>query len=169
MKAIKTYGINGLLEWHGTLQSHGIKMKVDFTNGSVTAYGVAPATFTTKDELTQHIIENSEMFKKGRIKVIKSVMLPEEQPKQQPKPAAMAPKPEPTGDAKPAAAVTEEEAGEPAAADGGNVVKVSDKSEAIEWLKEHFPEEGYTAVKLRTMAAVIEAGKKHGVVFDVAE
>lgn len=58
---------------------------------------------------------------------------------------------------------------EPVAGDGGNVVKVSDKSEAIEWLKEHFPEAGYTAVKLRTMAAVIEAGKNHGVVFEVAE
>lgn len=51
---------------------------------------------------------------------------------------------------------------------GKQKVEVADKSEAVEWLKEHFPEEGYTAVKLRTMAAVNEAGKKHGVVFELA-
>lgn len=50
----------------------------------------------------------------------------------------------------------------------GEIVKVSDKSEAIEWLKEHFPDEGYTSVKLRSMSAVNEAAKKHGVVFDIA-
>lgn len=76
MKFIKTYGINGLLEWHGIVSSKGIKMKVDFTNGSVTAYGVAPATFTTKDELTQHIIESSDQFKSGRIRIERSQPVP---------------------------------------------------------------------------------------------
>ena len=51
--------------------------------------------------------------------------------------------------------------------EGEQVVSVADKSEAVEWLKEHYPEEGYTSVKLRSMAAVNEAGKKHGVVFEI--
>ena len=51
---------------------------------------------------------------------------------------------------------------------GVQKVVVADKAAAIEWLKENHPEEGYTAVKLRTMAAVNEAGKKHGVVFEVS-
>ena len=72
---MKTYGINGLLEWHGTIHSNGVNMKVDFTNGSTTAYGVAPATFMTKDELTQNIIEHSDEFKSGRIKLIRNVEL----------------------------------------------------------------------------------------------
>lgn len=79
MKALKTYGIHNLLEWHGTVHSNGVTMKVDFTNGSTTAYGVAPATFMTKDEVTQHIIENSNEFKSGRIKLIKATTLPDEQ------------------------------------------------------------------------------------------
>jgi hypothetical protein len=67
--------MEGLLEWHGSVNCGGVRMKVAFTNGSATAWGVAPATFTTEDELTQHIMENSDLFKDGRIKVIRSVQL----------------------------------------------------------------------------------------------
>ncbi len=81
MKAMKTYGIHGLLEWHGTIHSKGLTMKLDFTNGSTTAYGVAPATFITKDEITQRIIENSDEFKSGRIKLVRKVELPDEEKK----------------------------------------------------------------------------------------
>lgn len=75
MRYKKTYGMEGLLEWHGSVNCGGVRMKVAFTNGSATAWGVAPATFTTEDELTQHIMENSDLFKDGRIKVIRSVQL----------------------------------------------------------------------------------------------
>lgn len=75
MKSMKTYGIHNLLEWHGTIHSHGATMKIDFTNGTTTAYGVAPATFMTKDEFTQHFIENSDEFKSGRIKLIRKVQV----------------------------------------------------------------------------------------------
>lgn len=49
-------------------------------------------------------------------------------------------------------------------ADGGKI-KVVDKSDAIEYLKEHFPEKGYTAVKLRTKGAFEAAQKECGVEF----
>jgi hypothetical protein len=49
-------------------------------------------------------------------------------------------------------------------ADGGKV-KVADKSDAIEYLKEKFPEKGYTAVKLRTKTAFEAACKECGVEF----
>ncbi len=88
MKSRKIYGIVGLLEWHGIVNSNGVNMKVEFTNGSVTAYGVAPATFTTENALTQHILENSDQFKSGRIRLLKVVELPEEK--------STAPEPKPT-------------------------------------------------------------------------
>lgn len=44
-------------------------------------------------------------------------------------------------------------------------VKVADKSDAIEYLKEKFPEKGYTAVKLRTKTAFEAACKECGVEF----
>ena len=49
-------------------------------------------------------------------------------------------------------------------ADGGKI-KVADKSDAIEYLKEKFPEKGYTAVKLRTKTAFEAACKECGVEF----
>ncbi|MGM9836051.1 MAG: hypothetical protein ACI30L_04805 [Muribaculaceae bacterium] len=49
-------------------------------------------------------------------------------------------------------------------ADGGKI-KVADKPDAIEYLKERFPEKGYTAVKLRTKTAFDAACKECGVEF----
>lgn len=49
--------------------------------------------------------------------------------------------------------------------DGGKI-KVADKPDAIEYLKERFPEKGYTAVKLRTKTAFEAACKECGVEFD---
>lgn len=170
MKAIKVYGIIGLLEWHGTIESHGLKMKLDFTNGSTTAFGVAPATFTTKDELTQRIIENSEKFKNGRIKLIRTIPLPEEKPakieNEEQKKAAVTPSAanntplpeEPTG------ADNSENESESEEVPSG-VIKVADKTEAIEWLKEHYPDKGYTKTNLKGKA-FDDACTECGVVFE---
>ena len=48
-------------------------------------------------------------------------------------------------------------------------VEVADKAEAIEWMKEHHAEKGYTAAKLRTKSAFEEACAECGVVFVFAE
>lgn len=53
-------------------------------------------------------------------------------------------------------------------ADGGKI-KVSDRRDAIEYLKEHFPEKGYTSVKLRSKAAFESACMECGVAFAFAE
>lgn len=45
-------------------------------------------------------------------------------------------------------------------------VEVSDKADAVEWLKEHNPEAGYTAYKLRGKEAFDAACKECGVVFE---
>ena len=50
-------------------------------------------------------------------------------------------------------------------ADGGKI-KVADKNEAIEYLKEHFAEKNYTATSLRTKTAFEAACKECGVEFD---
>ena len=47
-------------------------------------------------------------------------------------------------------------------ADGGKI-KVADKNEAIEYLKEHFAEKNYTATSLRTKTAFEAACKESGV------
>lgn len=140
MKTRKTYGINGLLEWHGLVESHGVKMKVDFTNGSATAYGVAPATFTTTDALTQYILENSEQFKKGKIQLLRSYVIEADaNAKAEEKPKA------------------EEKAEEKLVE-----VKVNCVEDAKEYLITNF---GIASNKLRSRAQVENSAKQNGVKF----
>lgn len=55
---------------------------------------------------------------------------------------------------------------EPKKESGKQTVEVSDKAAAIEWLKEHNPEAGYTAYKLKSKEAFEAACKECGVVFE---
>lgn len=162
---MKIYGMRGLLEWHGTVHSKGLRMKVDFTNGSVTAFGVAPATFITSDTMTQAIMENSDEFKSGRIRLERTVPLPGEVDERvvdgneneigNGEPAVDGGEPALDSDATDKVDARSENGGdgEPAVDGGVRKVEVTDKSNAIEWLKEHYPEKGYTATKLRTNEA----------------
>lgn len=154
MKYRKTYGINGLLEWHGIIESNGLKMKVDFTNGSTSALGVAPAAFTTEKELTQHIIENSEQFKGGRIRLVRSIPIPgtENEGKAKAAPAKEIPAEEGENAGEGAEGVAVEKA----------QVKVSSVEDAKDYLVEHF---GIAGSKLRTRAACIAAGDENGIEF----
>lgn len=174
MKYIKTYGIDGLLEWHGVIESHGVKMKVDFTNGSLTAVGVAPATFTTKNELTQHIIENSDMFKSGRIHLTMSTPIPgsDEKPKTKAAPKVEVPEEDknPKGDETDEQPVEETEQ-EPAEVDGDKEPEGGDKVTRLEmpslddakaYLIEHF---GYKSSNIRSKTAIIAAGAENGIEF----
>lgn len=136
----KTYGIYGLLEWHGYIDAGGAKMRVDFTNGSVTAHGVAPATFTTSSALTQHIIENSEQFKGGRIFIASAVELPGR---------------------KKAESTTDESAGETPNGERA-AVEVTSLAEAKDYLMENH---GIAASKLRSRAAILEQAAACGVEF----
>ncbi|MBE6336238.1 MAG: hypothetical protein E7066_06150 [Lentimicrobiaceae bacterium] len=74
-----TYGIYGMMECQVVVKiGNTSKMKVLFTDGSMTASGVTPATFTTDNLMTQHAIERSPDFKNGRIKKVRSIELNEE-------------------------------------------------------------------------------------------
>lgn len=173
---IKTYGINGLSEWCGEVMAGSISVKVLFTGGTVSPSGAQPAYFVTKDPITQFVIENSKEYKDGFIHLEMSVDKPGDHPRMAIPKAAASKEPKEAvaevsvkKEAEGAVAAGEPEGQDAEAGEAGmQKVVVADKSEAVEWLKEHYPEEGYTAVKLRTMAAVNEAGKKHGVVFEIA-
>ena len=78
MATIKVYGMDGLIEWHGTVKYGSHSMSIAFTNGGATAFGVNPATFTTSDSLTQYVIENCDKFKEGRIHIVRKIELPGE-------------------------------------------------------------------------------------------
>ena len=178
MKA-KTYGINGLIEWHGIVEAGAIKMKVSFTGGGASSFGVAPATFTSKDELTQYVIEHSKQWRDGKIKLVRQWDIPDNAATiaRKAMEAAEAPAPVVETPAEPAPVV--EETSEESTEEGEAVVNenaetitvdVASKADAIEWLKEHYPEKGYTASKLtRTNKAFVEACEECNVKFNIAQ
>lgn len=168
---IKTYGIKGLLEWHGIVSAGKINMEVSFTNGSTTSVGVSPASFITKDELTQFVIENSDQFKNGRIVLVREIEVPDDEATKvrMKKPCAAASAANTLTDNSPLVADGEGGAQEQADGNKGTAgaepIVVADKSEAIEYLKEHFPERNYTATSLRGKGAFEAACSACGVVF----
>jgi hypothetical protein len=73
-----TYGVYGMMEYQALIKVGKATLKVQFTDGSITAYGQNPAQFTTADFIVQHAIENSSDFKRGRIKKVNTIELDEE-------------------------------------------------------------------------------------------
>lgn len=149
---IKTYGMMGLIEWHGSLRYGSVSMKVDFTGGGASAFGVAPAMFTTSDEVTQFVIEHSDKFKEGSIKLIRKAEIERR---------------ERTGAIEGIERIERIEDENHHAQKGGvQKVEVVDRNDAVEWLKEHYPYKGYSQTSLRTKTAFDAACEECGVEFE---
>jgi hypothetical protein len=80
----KTYGVDGLIDWHVELKAGKARMVVDFSGGGLTSFGATPAQFTTENILYQHIIENSEYYKRGKIRLMRSTSLTKKEEKAEP-------------------------------------------------------------------------------------
>ena len=179
---VKTYGVPGLTEWHGKLKAGSIEVSASFVGGTASPSGAQPAYFMTKDPIVQFVIEHSKEYKSGFIILVMSQDVAGEHPRMAvPKPAPVpethAPVAEETvtpttpAEETPAEEVqpTGETQDETLQGDGddtdGGKIKVADKNEAIEYLKEHFAEKNYTATSLRTKTAFEAACKECGVEF----
>lgn len=185
----KTYGVSGLMDWTTQIKAGKGAVSVHFTGGALTAYGVTPATFSTANPFFQGVIENSEHFKSGRIKLLGTMEVPDDAATKARKARQAAQTAEtPVADVQPTTPQTpaagsgevpvtvasetptevEQESEQPQEngedADGSKV-EVADKNEAIEYLKEHFADKGYTATSLRTKTAFEAACKECGVEF----
>lgn len=57
-------------EWVALIPTRSNTLRVRFTGGTRTAFGVTPATFTTDNETVIRIIESSRFYKEKRIKKI---------------------------------------------------------------------------------------------------
>ncbi len=155
----KTYGVSGLTDWTTQIKAGKATVSVHFSGGALTAYGVTPATYSTANPFFQTVIEDSEYFKNGRI-----MLLGQTEVAGEPKPKAR------KDNAEPAAPVSEVSDAEPAGlsqeeAAGLKVVEVSDKNEAIAWLKDNYPDKGYGSSKLRSQTAFGAACAECGVEF----
>lgn len=61
------------MEWVALIECGKATVKVHFSGGSLTGYGVTPAEFTTQNPMTQAIIENSKEFKSGKIFLLREI------------------------------------------------------------------------------------------------
>ena len=90
-----TYGAPRLVDWVAQIKVGAASVRVHFTGGALTSYGVTPAEFTTSNPFIQKVIENSSYFKEGRI-ILQRRTTVEEPKKPAPKPKAQpAPQPAP--------------------------------------------------------------------------
>ena len=169
-----TYGVSGMMEYQCIIRFGKNTLKVTFTGGSMNAIGVAPATYTTSNFLIQQAIENSNEYKRGRIRIVRAIELAEEIHIERPKPATAIverPKPAPTAEAE----NISEQAGttEVNAEDGAEEqpeesvptapltqLEFSCNDDAKDYLEQTF---GYVRSKLRNREDIINAGKAHNV------
>ena len=68
----KTYGVSGMMEWNALIPAGRTTVRVHFTGGTVTGYGVSPATFTTDNPAVIHLIEHSHWFRNRKIILLKT-------------------------------------------------------------------------------------------------
>lgn len=67
-----TYAVYGMMEYVLTLRVFGHFKEIRFTGGSMSGYGMRPATYTTDNEALQHLIEYSDAFRSGKVKKLNS-------------------------------------------------------------------------------------------------
>lgn len=176
----KVYGVSGLMDWTTNINVGKAAVSVHFTGGALTAYGVTPAKYATANPFFQHVIENSDQFKNGRIKLLDVMEVPDDAATKERKARAarlaaakaMPPAPQEEQDKKDDAETTAPataETSDTEVADGDDaadysIVEVADKNDAVEWLKEH-SDIKYTATQLRTKTAFEAACKENRVKF----
>ncbi len=93
-----TYGAPRLVDWVAQIKAGAATVRVHFTGGALTQYGVTPAEYTTANPFIQKVIEQSSYFKEGRIILLRRTTIappvkpakptkPKQQPIPKPAPA----------------------------------------------------------------------------------
>lgn len=184
-----TYGAPRLVDWVAQIKAGAATVRVHFTGGALTSYGVTPAEYTTANPFIQKVIEQSTYFKEGRIILLRRTALPDvAKPKAPaPKPQTVAPTPEapapapaeveakveeakslapaPVPEAEQSAeeaTASAEEVANDEAADGFTIVEASCLQDAQAYLQEQFNISSY---KVRSYDAAQKAASEHGVKF----
>lgn len=175
-----TYGAPRLVDWVAQIKAGAATVRVHFTGGALTAYGVTPAEYTTDNPFIQKVIEQSTYFKEGRIITLRKATLPEtaktakvqkvkqQNPTQEQTKApavpdtSIAPTPVETTDVadEPEDEVTTEAIEE--TVDGLTKVEASCLQDAQAYLQENFNIASY---KVRSYEAAQRAASEHGVQF----
>lgn len=169
-----TYGALRLVDWVAQIKAGAATVRVHFTGGALTSYGVTPAEYTTSNPFIQKVIENSSYFKEGRIIVLRRTTVEEsKKPAPQPKTEKSvvetpAPTPTPveteaseTAETEPATAEAETQAKETETA-GLTRVEVTCLPDAQAYLQENFNISSY---KVRNCETAQLIAAEHGIQF----
>lgn len=70
-----TYGAPRLVDWVAQIKAGAATVRVHFTGGALTSYGVTPAEYTTTNPFIQKVIEQSSYFKEGRIVLLRRAQI----------------------------------------------------------------------------------------------
>lgn len=137
------YGVSGVMEWNALIRVGEGVISIPFRNGSYTGFSSQSAEYRTDSEFYQMIIENSTLFKEGKIYIIndyrdKSTHISEEEPTEN------------TGYNEEEDTSTLEE------------VVIPSQEDAKAYLIEKF---GFKAQGLRSKTAIREAAKSNGIKF----
>lgn len=155
-----TYGVPGLVDWVAQIKVGAATVKVHFSGGALTAYGVTPAEYTTDNPFLQRVIEQSQYFKSGRILVQRwqEISEPEKPKKMRPQAAPANTEEAPTPKTPPQS----QEAPEEPQANTAGEVEVTCLQDAQGYLLEKF---NIPAYKVRSYEAAQKAAEEHGVRF----
>lgn len=185
----KTYGAPGLVDWVAQIKAGAARVRVHFTGGALTSYGVTPAEYTTGDRFIQTLIERSNYYREGRITLVRETGEDDEDDgstsaggrarkgkvkvKSEDAPAPQKAFAEAQGDSKgeEEPSVTEEasEDGTASAAEGSEELKeveVTCLQDAQAYLQEEY---GIATWKVRSYELAQRAGADHGVRFKGAK
>lgn len=174
-----TYGAPRLVDWVAQIKSGSATVRVHFSGGALTAYGVTPAEYTTSDPFIQKVIERSSYFKEGRIILLRRTGKPDKPKTPNLKKKKAQPEPEPAADLAaplpetPTAVIEEAEyvaeatvPYEEEAGDCMREVEASCLQDAQAYLQEHFNIPSY---KVRTYEAARQVASEHGIRFTGAK
>lgn len=73
----RTYGAPRLVDWVAQIKAGAATVRVHFTGGALTSYGVTPAEYTTDSPFIQKVIEQSKYYKEGRIILLRKTEIAE--------------------------------------------------------------------------------------------
>lgn len=161
-----TYGAPRLVDWVAQIKAGAATVKVHFTGGALTAYGVTPAEYTTACPFIQKVIENSSYFKEGRITVLRRSTIKE--PKElasKAKPAPLLKVDEPVAET-PRLAETPVEVEVQETTANLTKVEATCLQDAQAYLQEEFNISSY---KVRSYEAAQRAAAEHGIQFTGAK
>lgn len=82
---VVVYGVSGVMEWNALIRVGEGVISIPFRHGSYTGFSSQSAEYRTDSPFYQMIIENSALFKEGKIHIIndyrdKSTHISEEEP-----------------------------------------------------------------------------------------